>query len=172
MAMWIPPLLRRFVRSERGVALVEFAIVLPLLMLLFAVTIEGGRMMWSYQTVIAGVREATRQVSRMVPTDICPSSLPASGTYNALVARLVRESTSGATVLPAQVRLDPNAPQPVTADFTCVSGSFRLPSTPRVTVSAQVRIDFPFQGIFAFVADGIDPFIVTTISDQSRVFGS
>lgn len=166
-------LLRRLARCDRGVALVEFAFVLPLLLLLFAVTIEGGRMMWSYQTAIAGVREATRQVSRVVSTNICPpANLPAAGTYDAMVAQLVRDSTSGTTVLPAQVQLDPTGSAPVTATFTCVSGAYRLASTPIVTVTARVRINFPFRGIFEFAADGIDPFIVTTITDQSRVFGS
>ena len=129
-------------------------------------------MMWSYQTAIAGVRDAARYLARVVPTNVCPSSLPAASTYNAKLASIVRDGFDGGSVLPVGVQLDPSVANPVTASFICVSGSYRLASTPVATVTARVRIDFPFQGIFDFVADGIDPFLVTTISDQSRVFGS
>lgn len=165
-------LLRRLARSERGVALVEFAMVLPLLLLLFAIIVEGGRMMWSYQTAIAGVRDATRYLGRIVSTDVCPSALPAAGTYDTQLAGIVRDSIGGTSVLPASVRLDPGVVRPVQAVIECEAGGFRMASTPIATVSARIRIDFPFQGIFAFAADGFPPFIVTTVTDQSRVFGS
>ena len=51
--------------------MVEFAILLPILLLVFAVIVEGGRLMWSYQTVVAGVRDATRYVARAAPANIC-----------------------------------------------------------------------------------------------------
>ena len=38
----------RFSKEESGAALVEFAILLPMMLLVFAVIIEGGRLMWSY----------------------------------------------------------------------------------------------------------------------------
>src|SRR5687767_807230 len=69
--MRICPQLARLARNERGVALVEFAILLPILLLLFAVTIEGTRMMWSYQTAIAGVRDAARYLGRITPSNVC-----------------------------------------------------------------------------------------------------
>jgi hypothetical protein len=170
--MTLRPLLRRLARSDRGVALVEFAFVLPLLMILFATIIEGGRMMWSYQTAIAGVRDAARYLGRIVPTNVCPSSLPGTGAYDARLATIVRDSITGSSVLPADVQLDPSVASPVTASFACVTGTYRLDSTPVATVTARVRINFPFEGLFEFAADGIDPFIVTPITDQSRVFGS
>ena len=167
MTMSLRPLLRQLARSDRGVALVEFALVLPLMLLVFAVIIEGGRMMWSYQTAIAGVRDAARYVGRVVPTDICSSGKT--------LADYVSTASLGAEIdalLPAQVALEPDAATGVEADLACVEGTLRVSPTPVVTLSAQVKIQFPFQGIFAFAAEGIEPFLVTTITDQSRVFGS
>jgi Flp pilus assembly protein TadG len=64
-------LLQRIRRSDRGAFLVEFAIVVPLLILLFGIVVEGGRLMWSYQTAAAGVRDAARYLGRIVPSDLC-----------------------------------------------------------------------------------------------------
>lgn len=195
------PLLRRLARSDRGAALVEFAIALPILVMLFAVIIEGGRMMWSYQTAVAGVRDAARYVGRVVPSNVCATAttVPIS-TYvtNATLANIVSQSIDGDgrtdspspitpttcsmqnrdpnDTLPPRVCIDPNGTTPpVNATLTCVEGTsvaFRIPRTPVVTVSARVRIEFPFEGLFDITGGGFSPFLVTTISDRSRVFGS
>lgn len=171
--MSIRSLLRRLARSERGVALVEFAIALPILIMLFAVIFEGGRMMWSYQTAVAGVRDAARFVGRVVPSNYCGSGASVS-TYvtNATLADIVSKNINQTSVLPSQVELDMSPSPGVTATVACVNGTFRIPSTPVATVSATVRINFPFAGLFAIVGAGFRPYLVTTISDKSRVFGS
>jgi TadE-like protein len=60
-------LLRRFrrrlaniVHHERGVQLVELAIVLPILMILFAATAEFGRYFYEYTTLAKGARVGAR----------------------------------------------------------------------------------------------------------------
>ncbi|HEX8097531.1 MAG TPA: TadE/TadG family type IV pilus assembly protein [Pyrinomonadaceae bacterium] len=50
----------RFARDERGVQLVELAIVLPLFMLLFAATAEFGRFFYDYTTLAKGARNGVR----------------------------------------------------------------------------------------------------------------
>ena len=57
----------RFAEREDGAALVEFALLLPIFLLLFAMAVEGSRTFWSYQTAIAGVRDAARYVARAAP---------------------------------------------------------------------------------------------------------
>lgn len=167
MLMSFRSLLRQLLRSDRGVALVEFAMVLPFLLLVFAMIVEGGRMMWSYQTAIAGVRDAARQVGRIVPSDICTSGKA--------LTDFVNTATLGArldALLPERVAMEPDAATGLDADLSCVPGTLRVSPTPVVTLSAQVKIEFPFQGIFRFAGGSISPFLVTTITDQSRVFGS
>lgn len=167
MAMAPRSLLRHLVRSDRGVALVEFAFALPLLIMLFAVIIEGGRMMWSYQTAVAEVRNAARYVGRVVHSDICTS-----GKTVADYVSVSDLATHLSGVLPTQVQLDTTVPPGVTVTRTCVAGSFRLASTPIATVSAKVRINLPFEGLFDIVGLGMAPYLVTTITDNTRVFGS
>lgn len=63
----------RFLRDEDGVALVEFAVVLPMMLLVLAIIFEGTRLLLSYQAAISGVRDATRFLSRVVPATVCAS---------------------------------------------------------------------------------------------------
>ena len=51
----------------RGVALVEFALVLPLLLLLSFITTEFGRALYEYNTVVKSVRNAARYLSVQTP---------------------------------------------------------------------------------------------------------
>ena len=61
----------RFARDESGVALVEFAVVLPMMLVVFAVIIEGSRLMMSYESAISGVRDATRYLARITDAGAC-----------------------------------------------------------------------------------------------------
>lgn len=70
---------RRFARSEEGTQLVELAIVLPLLLVMFGAVAEFGRFFYTYQTLT----KATRAGARFLTTG------PASGTADAEAANLV-----------------------------------------------------------------------------------
>lgn len=61
-----PGMLSRL-RSRRGVATIEFSIlIVPLLLLLFGVT-EYGRAIYQYNTLVKSVRSATRYLSAVAP---------------------------------------------------------------------------------------------------------
>ncbi len=51
------------VRQQRGVAAVEFAIVLPILLLLLLGTAELGRAFYQYDTLVKSIRGAARYLS-------------------------------------------------------------------------------------------------------------
>ncbi len=53
-------LLRSLARDERGVQLAELAIVLPVLLILFAATAEFGRYFYEYTTLAKAARVGTR----------------------------------------------------------------------------------------------------------------
>jgi Flp pilus assembly protein TadG len=55
--------LSRFRRDDRGVQLVELAIVLPILLLLFAAVAEFGRYFYEYTTVAKGARVGARYLA-------------------------------------------------------------------------------------------------------------
>jgi len=54
-------------KPQRGVALVEFALILPLLLLLTLITTEFGRAIYQYNTLTKSVRDATRYLSMQLP---------------------------------------------------------------------------------------------------------
>jgi len=55
--------IRKFVRCERGTQMIEFALVFPVLVLLFGSTIELGRLFYQYTTLAKGTRAAARYLS-------------------------------------------------------------------------------------------------------------
>jgi hypothetical protein len=54
-------------KRQRGVALVEFALVLPVLLVMTLVTTELGRAYYQYNTIVKSVREAVRYLSVRAP---------------------------------------------------------------------------------------------------------
>ncbi|AIY42965.1 TadZ/CpaE-like protein [Collimonas arenae] len=53
--------------SQKGTAMVEFALILPLLLLLTFVTTEFGRAIYQYNTITKSVRDAVRYLSLQTP---------------------------------------------------------------------------------------------------------
>lgn len=155
---------RRFREDERGVALVELALALPLILVLFAVTMDGARMLWSYQKAVAGVRDATRYVSRFAPRDICPSG--SLSDFSASLKRIVEENVQGNDMTPGGVTI-----VSVTPSLACPAGTFRNGPVGIATVTATVNITMPFSGVFAMVGGSVGTFDAT-ITDRTRIFGS
>ncbi len=54
---------RRFAGDEEGTQLVELAIVLPVLLVLFAATAEFGRFFYTYHTLAKSTRSAARYIT-------------------------------------------------------------------------------------------------------------
>lgn len=157
--------LARFLRDESGVALVEFAITLPMMLVVFAVIIEGSRLMLGFQNAIGGVRDATRYMSRILALDICSTGGSISS-YSTQLQSIVSQSITGQSVFPSAITVNS-----VTPSYACVAGAYRVSPAPVVTVSAQITVTYPFAGIFALVG-GTLPVVTTTVTDRSRIFGS
>ncbi|MEX0338779.1 MAG: TadE/TadG family type IV pilus assembly protein [Arenibacterium sp.] len=157
--------LARFCRDQSGVALTEFAIILPMTLLVFAIVIEGGRMFWSYQTAIAGVRDAARYVARIAPADICVNG-GSIATYSNDVSAIVKENIAGQTLFPSGISVTS-----VGTTLNCFTGTYRLAQVPVVQVSATLNITFPFSSLMAF-AGYTQPAITTRIADEHRVLGT
>lgn len=157
--------LRRFRGDESGAALVELALVLPITCLLFAVIIESGRMFWSYQAAIAGVRDAARYVARVVPSDICDAAGQFSG-YATGVDDIVRNSVDGNALFPSGITIGI-----VTPTLDCVPGTYRIATVPVVRVTATLNITFPFADMLAF-GGHVQNAITTSIYDEHRAYGT
>lgn len=159
------PFLHRFARDDSGAALVEFALVLPVMLLFFALCIESGRTFWAYQAAIAGVRDATRYVGRTAPVDVCANGGNIDG-YQDRVTKIVRETSDGRAIFPSSVTIDRVVPT-----LTCYGGNYHLALTPVATVTADMTITYPFAGIFGYF--GVElPAARTSVADTGRVFGT
>jgi Flp pilus assembly protein TadG len=158
------PAFRRFLRDSDGAVLVEFAMVLPMMLLVFAVIVEGSRMLMSYQSAMSSVRDATRYLARIVPTDICVTGASISA-YDSQVNAIANQSLGGVS-LPGSVTV-----QGVTSSLACVSGGYRVDPAPVATVTATFAITMPFSGIFTLNGGSLGT-ITTSVTDTARVFGT
>ena len=163
-----PSLIKRFRKSEDGAALVELAILLPVFLMCFGMIVEGARMMWSYQAVIAGVRDASRYVARAAPRDMCvpgsTSAIPGQVTTKAI--GLVQNTVEGQRLFPNGITVG----TPTIVVNCTASTAYRGGSAPVVQVTAPLQIRFPFAGIFAWAGEDLT-IINTVVVDRSRVFG-
>jgi hypothetical protein len=55
-------------KKQKGVALVEFALILPLLLILSFITTEFGRALYQYNTIAKSLRDASRYLSTQDPS--------------------------------------------------------------------------------------------------------
>lgn len=156
----------QFWRREDGAVLVEFALTLPLILILAFLSIESMRLFWSYQAVIAGVRDATRYLARIAPADLCTSGGNVTG-YATQLQGIVESTISGAALFPAGVTVTS-----VTSAHTCIASlGLRQASVPVATVSANVSITMPFSQVLRVIGAAPAATINTTVRDQARVYG-
>lgn len=154
-----------FSRSEDGAILVEFAIVLPVFLLVIATAVVSGHMFWSYQSAISGVRDAGRYLGRVAPIDICLPPVGSLSGYNPKLKSIVEKDISDASIFPSSVTINS-----VTASLTCHPGSYRTDPAPVATVTANMTINLPMASVFSLFGSSLSP-ITISISDQSRIFG-
>ena len=153
-----------FGAREDGGVLVEFGLVLPIMLLFFAITVEAARMLWSYQTAISGVRDASRYLARTAPVDICVTGGSLAG-YASTLKDIVEKDLSDDSVMPGKVTVNS-----VTPTHTCVAGTYRVSPAPVATVTANMTIEFPLSGIMGMFGSGL-PTLTTNVTDQAKIYG-
>lgn len=155
-------MLARFRRDERGAVIVEFALTLPLMLVLFAFIVESGRTFWAYQSALSGVRDATRYVGR-ADARTCDDLgvVPPQVSEAALLDIVNRELRGGVIAQPITI-------DAVTGSYRCSDGGVFVIAT----VAAQATLQLPFTGIFRLVVEDSDlGEIAVALSDSTRMFG-
>ncbi|HEX2531971.1 MAG TPA: TadE/TadG family type IV pilus assembly protein [Burkholderiaceae bacterium] len=82
-------------KKQHGVALIELALILPLLLLLTFIATEFGRAMYQYNTIAKSVRDAARYLSIQTP-----------GTHTTEARNLVVYGNLAGTGTPLAIGLD------------------------------------------------------------------
>jgi urea transporter len=117
---------------QSGVALIEFALILPMLLILTFITTEFGRALYQYNTITKSVRDAARYLSMRTP-----------GTQIGVARNMVLYGTTAETGIPLVLGLTPeDVPDPVWAS----AGSY--PAINTVTVSVT---GYTFHSLFPSV---------------------
>ncbi len=135
-----PALFRRLLAGRSGSAAVEFALVLPFMVLLCFAFVGAGRLFWNYHIAVSAVRDAARYAARL-PMD-CAGFTGTSAAQNLTnTQNLTRTGTVDASGTPLIATWTSNAT--VTVSFSCVanSGAYLgryedMTGVPRVQVSA------------------------------------
>jgi hypothetical protein len=189
------PLLHRFRRAEDGTALVEFAISLPLILVVSFGTIDSMRLFWTYQATVAGVRDAARYVARVAPADICD----VGGDIDAALAdpdfRLVDRDDNQITnlveftdflqaIIRESMKRDPSDDDValltqgadvsnVVVAISCESPPvpLRQAQAPVARVSADMSIAMPGTEVFRLVGGAGFGTLTTRIVEDARVYG-
>ena len=163
---------RRFRHGDAGATAVEFAILLPVMLVVFAAIVEGSRIYWNYQSAVSGVRDAARYLARTTNADIC------GGTANASAATLTGGAATATTIINRNVgsgaaNIFPSAVTvtAVSATYTCPDYDLRTDPTPVARVSATVNVQMPFGTLFEFFSARSTTTMTSTITDQSRIYG-
>ncbi len=160
----------RFRRNQSGAALVEFAISLPLILIVAFGIIESMRLLWSFQAAVAGVRDATRYVARAAPDDICATS-GTTQNWDPQLSRslfnIVNTSITGAAIFPAGITLER-----VTVDLGCLPNpDLRQTIVPVATVTADLTMQFPFSAVFRLAGGNGWGTINTSVVEEARIYG-
>lgn len=132
--------LSRFARNERGTAMVEMAIVLPLIILFFLGMIDFGRAIFLYNNLTNAAREGARFGASQVG-----SSLPsASAIQDTTRARIV--SFSGAAVDPTATITASPTPSTITVSIANYSFDPITPLPMVSTLKLNVTAVFRYEG--------------------------
>jgi hypothetical protein len=160
------PCLHRFRRSQDGTALVEFAISLPLILIVSMGTIDSMRLFWTYQAAVAGVRDAARYVARVAPADICETGGSLAGFQPQLLS-IIDSTIDGGALYTDGVTISD-----VTATLTCEGSlGLRQAQVPMARVSADMSIAMPFTEIFRIIGGSGFGTLTTRIVEDARVYG-
>jgi Flp pilus assembly protein TadG len=139
-------------RRTLGQGLVEFALILPVLILIFMGIVDFGRAIYAFNSVSNAAREGAR-------LGIVDQTIDASGAYKAAI-----EAATQATAL----GLDPTNPAQVEVTFPDPSGN-----CPTISAGCpiSVRVQYQFIAITPIIGRIIGPITVgsTTVLPVERV---
>lgn len=127
----------------RGQSVAEFALVLPILLLIFFGIFDLGRMLFLYSQVSNGAREAARYGSLVGLDAVNPQYVNCAGIRNAALNTMALNMSIPASNI--IIEYDDGATK---KSFTCDSGAskdlLKSGDRVRVTINAQYQFALPF----------------------------
>ncbi len=136
-------------RKTRGQALVEFALVLPMLLLLLTASIDFGWMMFNYVSLYNGLREGIRYGSVAGYSD--PGQFyQCNAIRDQIITRAILSGVQRSNIIVEYDNGDPNSP-PLGSCLVDSTGNVILQNGYRVLINIDVTVPFltPFMKTFA-----------------------
>ncbi len=159
---------RRLLADRAGGPLAEMAIILLPFMLMLALALEGGNILWRHQIATKAVGDATRYLSR-VQALITPDCgldetvlAPASATAQSLAAT-GQLGGGGASLMPGLTPSAVRIPAPAIVDAT--------PCTVVVSAIVDVQLALPFAAVFQLINPASPAVLRYSVGDQARWVG-
>jgi Flp pilus assembly protein TadG len=140
----------RGLRSERGAALVEFALVVPLLMLMMCATIDFGLAVYTLNNLTAAVREGGRYGAALdKPTWLSNGGADAQGLVRDRVYNYIVGMNNGLTAVQTKALISVSNPDVVTGIITVqITGYPYKPVTPLSTLLGLATVSLNRRAIF------------------------
>ena len=139
----------RSFRSERGAALVEFALVVPFLMLMMCATIDFGLCVWTLNNLTAAVREGGRYAATIDgPTWTTAPAVAQDSVRNRVYNYIVGMNT-GLTAAQTKALITVSTPDATTKNITVqITGYPYRPVTPLASMLGLQTINLNRMAIF------------------------
>jgi Flp pilus assembly protein TadG len=154
-------------RRREGQALVEFALVFPVLVLILLGTFEIGRAVFAYNTIGNAAREGARvaAVNQIEESPDCVNDRPIVNPADAhwSIKRCAADKALTLGVTMSEVDVEYNAPPDVT--YTCAP-------TLRVGCLATVTVRYTYRATTPIIGDILGPVALESVSEMpiERVF--
>ena len=138
-------------RSERGAALVEFALVVPFLMLMMCATIDFGLCVWTLNNLTAAVREGGRYAATIdKPTWNNTPAVAQDSVRNRVYGYIVGMNT-GLTAAQVKALITVSNPDATTKNITVqITGYPYRPMTPLAGMLGLQTINLNRMAVFRY----------------------
>ena len=161
---------RRDAASRRGQALVEFALVLPILILLLVGIFDFGRAIYAFNTINNSAREAVRigivdQNCDAIGTEASnrASSLDIGWSYNGLLSPAAACQNAAGDIHVEILQADYSGEG--TLNDNCDPGQV-APNGPRIGCIVQVTVEYHYTAATPIISNLIGPLTLTGVSEQ------
>lgn len=132
---------RRSIVRRRGAAAIEYAIVLPVLLMFVLGIIDTGRLLWTYATISRAAEAAARcaAISAAVPTAVTCATVAATKNYAVAASWGLNVAVSAFSVS------NPACGMQVQASYAFDSIMFRMVAPPWKTIQLTATSCYPFK---------------------------
>lgn len=161
---------RAFHKDQRGAAAAEFALILPMMLIIALSFYEAGRVFWSYNIVQSAARDAARYAARLPVTCAGSAGTFDDGAAMGQVQNLARTGTIDGTGDPLVPGWTNNASVTVAIDCSYDNSAQTMKgiytdhaNIPAITVTAAAPYGLLFGGLFG----GLDIPTVTVSNAQA-----